>query len=240
MSGNIVEHRRDAVDRIILMSLLFVFAGACSKDSTSPTPTASAVAITAGAAQTATVGTALAAPVVVKVTDQSGNALAGVAVTFTPSAPSGTVSAGQVTTDATGLAQVNWTLGTVAGADSMFVAVGLLSPLTVVATAIPDAPATIAIVAGNDQSALAGTALGTALSVKVTDRYGNAVPNAVVQWSDDAGGVLTTTTTVTDANGIAQDGYTLGPTAGTDDVTATIMVNGTPTAMATSFVELAN
>src|SRR6185369_6932197 len=101
--------------------------------------------------------------------------------------------------------------------------VGSLAPVTVTANASPDAPAAIAVVAGDGQSAPAGSALGTSLAVKVVDQYGNAVPNVTVQWSDTGGGTLSTTTTVTDANGIAQDGFTLGPSAGPEAVKATIV-----------------
>jgi adhesin/invasin len=237
MTDTTRRQRFDSVDRIITLSLLLVIAAAC-KDSTAPTPVATAVALVGGSAQTAVVGMSLAAPVVVKVTDQSGNALAGVAVMFSPATSSGSVSAAQVTTDSNGSAQVLWTLGTVAGTDSMTVTVGTLSPLAVVATATPDAPAAITIVAGNDQSAPVDSTLSAGLAVKVADQYGNGVPNVTVQWSDDAGGTFATPTTVTDANGIAQVGYTLGPTAGPEDVVATLLNVATP--MSASFVEVGN
>jgi len=237
MADSIGRQRFDSVDRIITLSLILVVAASC-KDSTAPTPVATAVSVTSGSAQTAVVGTSLAAPVVVKVTDQSGNALAGVAVMFSPSASSGSVSAAQVTTDANGSAQVSWTLGTVAGSDSMTVTVGTLTPLAVVATAMPGAPAVLTIVSGNDQTAPVDSTLSAVLAVKVADQYGNGVPNATVQWSDDAGGKFATATTVTDVNGIAQVGYTLGPAAGAEDVVATLMNVATP--MSASFVEIGN
>jgi hypothetical protein len=184
------------------------------------------------------VATSLVAPVVVKINDQSGNPMSGVVVNFAPAASAGSVSATQVTTDATGLATVTWTLGTVAGTDSMLVSAGTLTPVAVVATALPDLPAALTIVWGNNQSASVDSTLATTLAVKVTDQYGNVVPNAVVQWSDDGGGALSATTSVTDANGIAQVQYTLGPTPGAEDVVATLMVGNDATA--TSFVEIGN
>ena len=75
--------RFDSIDRIIALSVVLLGAAACSKDSTAPIPEPNTVAIVGGAAQTATVNTALAAPVAVRVTDQSGNPMAGVQVSFT-------------------------------------------------------------------------------------------------------------------------------------------------------------
>jgi hypothetical protein len=136
---------------VAFRSLLFV-ASACSKDSTAP-PAASTFSVTSGAAQTGTVNTPLAAPIVVTVVDATGKPLAGIGVSFVPNSGSGSVSAAEVSTDANGNAEVLWTLGTAAGADSMEVIAGSLAPVTVVATATADAASTISIVSGNDQSA---------------------------------------------------------------------------------------
>jgi hypothetical protein len=230
--------RFDAIDAAIAGCLTLLAITACSSDSTSPTPVASTIAIASGGAQNATVGTAAASPVVAKVTDQSGNPIAGIIVTFTPSATSGSVSSSQATTDSTGSASVTWTLGTVAGADSMSVTAGSLTPTTVVATATPDVPAALMIVAGNDQTATVDSTLSTTLQVKVADKYGNVIPNTIVNWSDDAGGMFSTSSTLTDANGIAQVQYTLGPTPGAEDVVASVSVAGS--SMTTSFTEIGN
>ncbi|HTE46056.1 MAG TPA: Ig-like domain-containing protein [Gemmatimonadaceae bacterium] len=236
MSGITVGTRASSLGRFIALRAVFiVVATACDKDSSSPGLAPGAITVTAGAAQTAVVNTALASAIAVLVTDASGNPLAGVSVSFTPSSASGSVSATQVTTDATGTAQVTWTLGTVAGADSLAVSVGTLTPITAVATATPDIAAAIAVVSGNDQSAPAGTTLASPLSVKVTDKYGNAVPNATVSWTVDNNGVLTQATTVTDQNGVAQDVLALGPSAGNEDVVAMILVNSAP--VTASFTE---
>jgi len=62
--------------------------------------------------QTGTVGTAVAEPPSVRVTDEYGNPVAGVSVTFT-TFPQGTVTGSPATTDANGVATVaSWTLGT--------------------------------------------------------------------------------------------------------------------------------
>ena len=91
-----------------------------------------------------------------------------------------------------------------------------------VATAAPGAAASIVVMAGDGQSAAAGSPLSSALTVKVLDQYGNAVPNVTVTFADDANGALAASTVTTDASGIATDALTLGPNAGPDDVTASI------------------
>src|SRR4051794_27801100 len=68
------------------------------------------VSIISGNNQSATVGTALDAPLVVSVTDVNGLAIRSVAVTWTVSG-GGTLSASSTTTDSTGRTQVTWTLG---------------------------------------------------------------------------------------------------------------------------------
>jgi Bacterial Ig-like domain (group 1) len=203
---------------------------ACHDDSTTAPRTASSVTVLSGGSQSGTVGAALAAPVVLVVKDQNGTALSGVAVTVTPAGGAGSVSSTALTTDANGQVSVNWTLGTVAGTDTLAAQVGSLPALDVLATATPDVPASIVVVTGDAQSAPAGTALPAPLTVKVVDQYGNPVPNATVTFADDANGTLASTTVTTDANGMAADTITLGPAAGTDDVTASVQTaNGAAT-----------
>lgn len=195
---------------------------ACHNDDSTAPLTATSVAVLSGGSQSGTVGAALVTPVVLQVNDQNGKALSGVAVNVTVGTASGSVPSGQLTTDANGQVTVAWTLGTLAGPDTLAVQAGSLSPVLVLATAAPDVAANIMVTAGDAQSAAAGSALSTPLAVKVVDRYGNAVPNVAVTFSDDASGALAATTVTTDASGIATDSLTLGPNAGPDDVTASI------------------
>jgi len=71
------------------------------------------VAIVSGDNQSTGINSPLPEPLVVKVTDQVGNAVSGAAVNFT--APSGTFSNNPVTTDASGNASVTYTAGTDVG-----------------------------------------------------------------------------------------------------------------------------
>jgi hypothetical protein len=75
-----------------------------------------------GDSQTATLGTAVANPLVVRVTDASGHALAGVTVAWSASAGSGSVSATS-TTDGAGHASAQWTLDNTYMGDSLVASV---------------------------------------------------------------------------------------------------------------------
>jgi adhesin/invasin len=217
--------RRFIAGRVVGAGLSVVVAACGGSDTTSP-GTPSIVTVTAGANQSGTVNTALTQVITVLVTDANGRPVSGVPVTFAPNSDAGSVSGAQATTDANGLAQANWTLGTVAGLDSMTVSMGTSSAvITAIATA--DVASQIAIVSGNSQAAPADSSLGTPLTVKVTDQFGNPVSGVTVNWSSDDGGVLANTTTTTDANGVAQDTLIVGE-RGTDDVSVAVIVGTQP------------
>jgi hypothetical protein len=77
-----------------------------------------ALAKISGDSQTATLGTALASPLVVRVTDAKGNSIAGVTVAWSATAGSGSVPATSIT-DANGHASAQWTLDTTYIGDSL-------------------------------------------------------------------------------------------------------------------------
>jgi hypothetical protein len=87
-----------------------------------------------GDGQTSGGSTALPRPVVVRVADRFGNAIAGVAVSFAP-ADGGSAGPPSVATDGAGLAQTTWTLGPTSGAQVMHVNAAGLPTLDVKATA---------------------------------------------------------------------------------------------------------
>lgn len=131
-----------------------------------------------GDGQTATVATAVPQPPTVLVTDQSGNPVAGVLVTFATSGGA-SVTGPTPTTGATGLAAVgSWTLGTAAGPYTLTAtATGLAgSPVTFTATATAGAPQQLDIV---QQPASSGAQAGVPFPVQPVvrrlDLYGNVV-----------------------------------------------------------------
>jgi Bacterial Ig-like domain (group 1) len=97
-----------------------------------PAP-ASSVVISSGNAQAGPTLTALTNPLVVLVTDSTGNPVSGVTVNWVTS--NGSVSPASSTTNASGLASTSWTLGSTGGAQSVTASVGALSPVSFSATA---------------------------------------------------------------------------------------------------------
>jgi hypothetical protein len=99
------------------------------------TGTAGAPAIlvpVSGDLQGDTTNATLPQPIVVEVTDLFGNAVEGTTVDF--AVVRGSVSPTSAATDASGLVQTTWTVGAVAGTDTLTVSSGALTPLIFTAT----------------------------------------------------------------------------------------------------------
>ncbi|MFI5208572.1 MAG: Ig-like domain-containing protein [Gemmatimonadales bacterium] len=178
-----------------------------------------------GSAQSATVGSALPAPLDVRLSDSLGSPVAGVSVGFVVTLGGGSLSATSATTNAGGDATTTWTLGHTAGPQQVSASAGILGvPFT--ATGIAAAPANIAVSGGNNQTYVVGGAVPVAPSAKVTDQYGNNVSGAQVVFSVSAGGgSVSGATQNTNSSGIATVGsWTLGA-AGTNTLVATLSVN---------------
>jgi len=233
------------MNRRILTSFLafaLIFSGlglltGCGSDDHSSTP--SSITVQSGSGQTVQVGQALTA-FSVKVTNNAGKGLSGISVTFTapvggassiskniPGTPTCTFSGGAtstVPTDSTGLATSGvCTANTVAGAYHVTGAVsGVTSTASFSVTNTAGAATTIAVNAGDGQSATVGTAFATALSAVVADTNGNGVSGVTVTFTapaSSASGTFANETNTdvetTDANGIATaTTFTANSTAG--------------------------
>ncbi|MCH7874402.1 MAG: Ig-like domain-containing protein [Gemmatimonadetes bacterium] len=176
-----------------------------------------------GDAQSGTVATPLAAPLVVHVEDQFTNPVPDEVVTFAVTQGGGSVDSASVMTDANGDAPVNWTLGNVPGANEVTFTVASLPAGTFTATGQLGPPANVVVTAGDAQSATVNTAVATLPSVQVTDVGGNPLSGESVTFAPTAGGgSVTGGTTTTDGSGNATVGsWTLGTTAGANELTAT-------------------
>ena len=172
---------------------------------------ATQIAINAGDGQQARVGTAVPIPPSAIVKDQHGNPVAGVAVTFAPGTGGGSVSpTSPVTTGADGVAAVaSWTLGTVAGPNTLTAASGTLagSPVTFTATATAGTATRLAIVTQPSASAQSGVPFLQQPVIQLQDGSGNPVGQANVAVGvkiQSGGGTLGgTTSATTGANGQA-------------------------------------
>jgi adhesin/invasin len=181
--------------------------------------------LNAGNGQTALASTAVAIPPSVLIRDQFNNPVGGVAVTFVVSAGSGAVTGTPATTNANGVAAVgSWTLGSIAGTNTLSATSSAVAGVTIAftATGVIGPAATIDVNTGNGQSAIAGTAVATPPSVIVADAAGNPVSGVTVTFAvESGGGSATGLVAVTDASGIATVGsWTLGTALGANTLTA--------------------
>lgn len=219
------------------MIALAVGIPACSSDGgTGPEPAPAAMAVASGNNQTGFVGTVLAQPLVVRVEDETGSALAGATVAWTVVSGGGTVAPATSTTGADGQAQSRLTLGPNAGANQVRASV-TGTPLQVTFTATGQepppsvTPAALVILSGNNQTGTAGTTLPDSLKVQVRNADGVSLPNIPVTWAVTAGGgSLGVASGSSDEDGIMANAWTLGANAGANTVTATVVGAGTITA----------
>lgn len=215
-----------------------LFTAGCSDDNGTNAGVAASVTVTSGNNQTGTVGAAVSSPIVVTVRDQNGNPLSGKAVTFT-AVGGGSVGTQTVNTNAQGQAQTTFTLGGTSGAQSVTATVsGVANPATFTFTGNAAAASQLVVTGGNTQTGVVGVALTNALVVTVRDANGNPVAGQTVTFATTSGGALATPTVMTNAQGQAQTSFTLGNTAGTQTVTAT--VNGIATPAAFTFMGTAS
>ena len=212
------------------------------------------VAVVAGDGQSADTSRAVATAPSVKVTDKAGFAVEGAIVTFAVGVGAGSISPATVASNASGTATADkWTLGNVAGTNT--VTATLASGASVVFTATasqpppptpPPAPAPtpppapppapvlvpaiIAIANGEGQSAPALSAVPISPAAKVTTATGVPVPGVTVTFSiRSGGGSVSGESATTDSLGVATVGkWTLGSGGGNSLFAATPGLIGSP------------
>ena len=166
--------------------------------------------------------------IIAQLADQYNNPVAtgGLWVTFTRSGTGGSFGApNPAQTNASGVATITFTTGTTVGAVYTVTATSSGPTRTGTSpaiTTIAATPTTIALNAGNNQTAAVNTTVATAPSVRVTDAYGNPVSGVVVTFAvASGGGSVTGASATTNASGIATVGsWSLGTTAGANTLTA--------------------
>jgi hypothetical protein len=168
-------------------------------------------------------GAALAEPVVVRVTDSSGAALADVPVAWSPE-DDGTIVASESRTDSLGQARARWTLGPKSGAQRAYVQVGsprAVPRFVVRATAQAGRAATVAVVAVAKREGSVSKVLRPLVELRVVDRAKNPVPGVPVTLLPAHGSVDDSILT-TDSTGRAFVSWTLGRTAGLHRMTVRV------------------
>jgi hypothetical protein len=97
----------------------------------------------------------------------------------------------------------------------------------------PSIPTAVEYVDGSGQSGNTGDALPAPLTVKVTNLVGDPVPGIEVSWFVvSGGGRISSGTTTSDADGLVQVSWVLGPIVGPQTVQAVSSLSGSPVSFA--------
>jgi hypothetical protein len=174
-----------------------------------------------GSKQTGAAGSALPNPLNAQAQDVYKNGVPGVTINFT-SNKGGTPNPASVVTGANGVAGTYLTLPDVPATLNVTASSTGLKNITFIEYSVAGPAARVTITGGNNQAAPAGTQLPQALTVEVTDQYGNPVSGSSVTFSDGgAGGTFSNSNpVVTSSSGIASQFYTLPASPGTVTISA--------------------
>jgi hypothetical protein len=226
-------------------SLLVLASTACSGSTDFGTPVPTKVETFGGTDQSGAVGTPLLDSLKVRVTDADGNGVPGVRVTWSVLTDGGQISPATTTTNSTGAAAAQFTLGPSEGDHQAQAQVSGLAGSPVVFTAHghvqPLVPANIEAVDGDGQNGTIGARLPDSLSVRVTDAFGHAVPAVSVSWSVlTGGGTVSPASSTTNGSGVAFAEFTLGPLEGEQHAQAVVGgLTGSPVMFSATAVEIA-
>ena len=197
------------------------------------------VSPTSGADQRARAGRTLAEPVRVRVTDAGGSPVEGATVTFTPRDGHGTADPATIASDSAGSATTAWTLGPVAGGQTLTASVAAGPSAEIGATALTpeETAAAVELLEGANQRARVGRALPQPILVRLVDAGGLPVEGATVTFTPGEGhGTAEPATVASDSAGSAHTVWTLGDGIGEqvlvasvgDAVPAEIVATGLP------------
>jgi hypothetical protein len=180
---------------------------------------------------------------VVKVSDNYDNPASGVAITWAITGGGGTLSASTATSAANGLGSTRSTLGptnivqSVKATLSSWPKVPAVTFFSTGITPTPPAPPTpppppptpvLVLVSGGEQAIGAGATLSAPIVVKAIDAFGHPLVNETITFAvTSGGGSVTPTTMATNALGLAQTSWTVGPTDGPQTMIASAAFTNT-------------
>jgi adhesin/invasin len=170
-----------------------------------PAPSPASINVTGGGTQSAQVGTQFGNSLQAKVTDASGNPVAGATVTFSApnSGASATLSATSTTTDSNGLASAMAAANTTAGSYAATANVtGVTRPATFNLTNLTGPAQNIAFVQ-QPTNTQAGQPINPVVTVSLTDAYNNAIVGTTITLSLPGGIPVTGQTATTGSTGVA-------------------------------------
>ena len=182
--------------------------------------------IASGNNQAVRAGGALQVGPSVRVVDQLGNPVAGVAVTFVSTGGGASLLGATQTTNAQGIATVGGvTLGATPGTNTIEARIaGVTQPVVFTASGLAGNPTAVTIVSGDSLIVQTFRRAGAPFVVELRDSAGFAVRNAPVTFAivSGGGGTLSATTATTDTLGRASVFYTATGFVGTTSVTASV------------------
>ncbi len=172
-------------------------------------------------------GDELSDPIAIRVTDSLGRVLPDVPVRWSV-VDGGSVRETDERTDSSGVASARWMLAKKTGTQRVRAQVGRanglgIPPVTISASALAGAAATIVAASGDAQHAAAGAKLPKPVVLQVVDENGSSVAGAALALSA-SGGALDDSALVTDSLGFARARWTIGHATG--DYTLTVHVAG--------------
>ena len=219
------------------LAFAFAFVTACSGDAPQ-VPTKFAPAGAATTVVSGTVATTIAVPPQVQILDANGRGIKGLKVRWRVAPGSGGVGNDSTTTDGSGIAlSGGWTLGSVAGTQTLVASADGLPSVTFTAQAGPGPAATLIRVGPSSQQATVNSAVPVAPTVRAEDVFGNIVPGVPVSFSvATGGGSIAGAQQTTGQDGVATAGsWTLGTGVGQQLARATAP-NVAPTAFSATAV----
>src|SRR6266849_6332930 len=178
------------------------------------------VTVTGGNAQTATVATALPAPIKVNAANPyNGQPDVGATVNFSDGGKGGSFNPLSAVTDSNGNASTTYTVPQKAGIYTLTISGNGFGDVTTTATATPGPAIRIIAYGGAKQTAPAGSSLANPVVAQARDIYNNGVPGVSVNFAANHGAVPNPSSVVTDAKGLARTTLQLPTTVGTITVT---------------------
>ena len=162
--------------------------------------------------------------IIATVTNEIGTSIEGITVNLTIESGSGNLSANNNITDINGNATIAYTAGTIAGNVIINATANGIWNITTI-TLTPGPPANITIIA-SPKNIVADGFSTSAITARVTDLYGNPIPNVGIDFINETGlGSIDPISNVTDVNGNTTTIYTAGTITGNEIINVTNATN---------------
>lgn len=208
--------------RTLGLGVAAMFALGCHHDTAPQVPTALVASGTI--VLSAPVGTLVSIVPTVTLRDANGNPIAGAWVHFGTTGGA-TVASDSARTAASGVADAgSWTLGTVAGRQTVVATSAGVPSVTFTADAVAGAPAKAVRLTPELAAVTVNLPTAQPLSVRVTDQYDNPIAGQSVTFTAPSGnGAIAGAVKTTGSDGVATaDSWTVGTTAGTQQARADV------------------